>query len=142
VRSRGAWIAAAAVALAGLAWAALAPLPAGPRELVYTIPPGTAARQARGERVSTLPSTVRLTLGVQDVLIIKNEDATEQRIGPALLAPGQSYRLPFRAPVEVPLMCSAHADGKFTIVVDAAPRPGVGRLQWRLRRLAAAVGLD
>jgi hypothetical protein len=141
---RRAWRAGAllTMALAGIAWAALAPLPAGPRELVYVIPAGTAARQARGERVSALPSMVRLTLGVQDVLIIKNEDGAEQRIGPALLGPGQTYRLPFRAPAEIPLMCSAHADGQLTIVVEAAPGPGPGRLRWRLRRLAAAIGLE
>lgn len=133
------WLLAAAAAL-GLAagWAAVAPLPQGPRELLYVIPKGTAARQAAGDARTVLPSRIHLTIGVQDVLIIRNEDDAEQKIGPALLAPGQTYRLPFRSPAEIPLVCSAHPDGQLTIAVQAAPATGGSRLRWRLSRLAEA----
>jgi hypothetical protein len=122
---------AAFVAIGG--WAALAPLPAGPRELVYVIPQGTAARTAAGRDPDVLPGRIRLTLGVQDVLVLRNEDVVEQRFGPALLAAGQSYRLPFRAPVEIPLACSVHREGQITIVVEEPPSPGPARLLWRVR---------
>ena len=131
---------AAALGLAAAGWAAVAPLPEGPRELLYVIPKGTAARQAAGDARTVLPSRIHLTIGVQDVLIIRNEDDAEQKIGPALLGSGQTYRLPFRAPAEIPLVCSAHPDGQFTIVVQAAPPAGGSRLRWRLGRLAEAAG--
>ena len=128
-------LAATVAALAAIGgWAALAPLPAGPRELVYVIPEGTAARSAAGRDPDVLPGRIRLTLGVQDVLVLRNEDVVEQRFGPALLAAGQSYRLPFRTPVEIPLACSVHRDGQITIVVEEAPARGPARLLWRVRR--------
>lgn len=116
------------------AWAALAPMPAVPRELVYVIPRGTAARTAAGQDPNVLPARIRLTLGIQDVLVLRNEDVVEQRFGPALLAAGQSYRLPFRTPAEIPLACSAHRDGQITIVVEGLPSRGLARLLWRARR--------
>jgi hypothetical protein len=128
-------LAGAVVGLGAVAgWAALAPLPAGPRELVYVIPPGTAAHAAAGHDPQVLPGRIRLTLGVQDVLVLRNDDVVEQRLGPALLAAGQSYRLPFKAPAEIPLACSVHRDGQITIIVEEAPGPGPARLAWRIRR--------
>jgi hypothetical protein len=127
-------LAATTAAVVGIGgWAALAPLPVGPRELVYVIPKGTAASAAAGRDPDVLPRRIRLTLGVQDVLVLRNEDVVEQRFGPALLAAGQSYRLPFRAPVEIPLSCSVHRDGQITIVVEESPGPGPARLLWRVR---------
>ena len=126
------------LAVAGVAaalWAALAPLPSGPRELVYVIPRGTASRQGTGADPRVLPSRIRLTLGVQDVLVLKNEDDVRQSFGPASLEAGQTYRLPFRAPAELSLSCSAHKDGQITIAVEPAPEPGLARLRWRLSRL-------
>lgn len=129
------WVLAATVStLVAIGWAALAPLPGGPRELVYVIPNGTEAATAAGRDPGVLPGRIRLTLGVQDVLVLRNEDVVEQRFGPARLAAGQSYRLPFSAPVEIPLSCSVHRDGQITIVVEEAPAPGPARLRWRVRR--------
>jgi hypothetical protein len=130
------WVVALAIAAVAAiaAWAALAPLPAVSRELVYVIPRGTAARAAAGLDPAVLPARIRLTLGIEDVLVLRNEDVVEQRFGPAMLAAGQSYRLPFHAPAEIPLSCSAHRDGQITIVVEGAPSRGPARLLWRVRR--------
>lgn len=124
------------------AWAALAPLPAAPRELVYVIPRGTAARTAAGHDPDVLPARIRLTLGLQDVLMLRNEDVVEQRFGPAMLAAGQSYRLPFRTPAEIPLACSAHRDGRITIIVEGPPSRGPARVLWRVRRWLDARGQE
>jgi hypothetical protein len=134
VTARG-WTLIALVAALGVAggWTALARLPTGPRELIYVIPQGTAARAAAGRHPDVLPGRIRLTLGVQDVLVLQNEDVVEQRFGPALLAAGQSYRLPFQAAVEIPLSCSVHRDGQITIVVEEPPAPGAARFLWRVR---------
>jgi hypothetical protein len=131
------WLPGAAAALGpvGAGWAAFAPLPQGPRELLYVIPKGMAGRQAVGEALAVLPSRIRLTIGVQDVLVLRNDDVVAQSVGPARLEAGQTYRLPMRAPIEFALACSAHKEGKITIVARAAPAPGWGRLRWRLEGL-------
>jgi hypothetical protein len=121
--------------VAGLAWAALAPIPAGPREAVYVIPRGTAARLAAGEKVQAFPSRMRLTLGVRDLLVIRNEDDQPQNFGPVWLAPGQTYRVPFTAAATFDFACSAHEDGELTIVVEREPVAGWSRLRWRVAGL-------
>jgi hypothetical protein len=127
---------AAAVGLAAAAvWAAFAPIPPGSREAVYVIPKGTAARIAAGAAVQAFPSRMRLTIGVRDLLVIRNEDDQPQSFGPVLLAPGQTYRVPFSAPATFDFACSAHEDGQLTIVVEREPVPGWRRLRWRVASL-------
>jgi hypothetical protein len=118
------------LAIAG--WAAFAPLPALPRERVYVIPKGTAARQAAGERVTPIPSRIRLLLGVQDVLVLRNEDEVPQAFGPIQLRPGQTYRVPFQVPATFDFACSVHEDGEVAIIVEGVPAPGWARLRWRV----------
>jgi hypothetical protein len=99
------------------------------------IPKGTAARLEAGERVQVLPSRMRFTVGVRDVLVLRNEDDRPQSFGPVLLAPGQTYRVPFRAAATFDFACSAHEDGQLTIVVERNPAPGWSRLRWRMAGL-------
>ena len=113
------------VILAAAGWAAFAPLPSMPRERVYVIPKGTAARQVRGEHVTPLPSRIRLLLGVQDVLVLRNEDDAPQSFGPIELRAGQTYRVPFQVPATFDFACSVHEDGQVAIVVR---RRSAGRL--------------
>jgi hypothetical protein len=129
-------VVAGVVALAAAGWAAVAPLPPMPRERVYVIPPGTGARQAAGQTVSPIPSRIRLLLGVQDVLVLRNEDDVPQAFGPIQLRPRQTYRVPFQVAATFDFACSAHADGQVAIVVERVPAPGWARLRWRLTRLA------
>ncbi len=120
------------VALATAGWGALAPLPAMPRERVYVIPKGTGARQAAGQPVSPIPSHIHLWIGIQDVLVLRNEDDVPQAFGPIQLRPGQTYRVPFQVPATFDFACSVHEDGQVAIVVERAPAPGWARLRWRL----------
>jgi hypothetical protein len=137
-RARRWWLAATAglAVLATASWAALAPLSPMPRERVYVIPKGTGARQAAGQTVSPIPSRIRLLLGVQDVLVLRNEDDVPQGFGPIQLRPQQTYRVPFQVAATFDFACSAHADGQVAIVVEHAPAPGWARLRWRLTRIA------
>jgi hypothetical protein len=48
-----------------------------------------------GDKVEILPPTITLTLGLNDVLLLRNADDVPQTFGPALIMPGQSFRLPF-----------------------------------------------
>ena len=122
-----------AIALAGAAavgWAALAPLPALPKERVIVIPKG-----ATGQGPQPFPSTIHLTLGLQDVLVLRNEDDRAQLVGGIEIAAGQSLSIPFYRVQDFQLACSAHPSGRLTISVAAAPGPGLGRAWWRLARL-------
>jgi hypothetical protein len=126
-----------AVALAGIlvgTWAALAPLPALPKERVIIIPRGSSPGGPQ-----PFPSDIQLTLGLQDVLVLRNEDDRPQVVGGIELAAGQSLSIPFERVQEFQLACSAHPSGQLRISVSARPDPGLGRLWWRLRQLRGHV---
>jgi hypothetical protein len=91
------WLALPLIAamLGVLAWAAFTPVRFPSREEVFEIPKGTWARRMSGDKVEILPSQIRLTLGVRDVLLLRNLDDVPQVFGPTIMMPGQSFRLPF-----------------------------------------------
>ena len=117
--------------LAVVAWAALAPVRFDSREEVFEIPPGTWARRMAGDDVGILPSKIRLTLGVRDVLVLRNLDDVPQQFGPTIMMPGQSFRLPFEVASTYSFVCTAHASGEMLIVVEPEPVTAWGRLRWR-----------
>jgi hypothetical protein len=127
-----AWPLAAALALA-LGWAGFAPVHAQTREKLFEIPRGTYARRMAGDRVEILPARIRLTLGVQDVLLLHNLDDVPQVFGPTIMMPGQSFRLPFELASEYQFACTAHASGQMTIVVDPEPRWPWQKIDFRVR---------
>ena len=137
-RARVALIVVVGALLAALAWAAFAPLPSpSNREHVFVIPAGTWQRRMDGEAVEILPSRIVLTLGVRDVLTLVNRDAVPQTFGPALLMPGQTFRLPFEQASEYSFACSAHASGEMTVVVEPFPASPWARLRWRAGQFLA-----
>ena len=107
--------------LAAGGWAALAPLTTDSRDALFEIPPGTWARRMAGDKVEILPDTIRLTLGLNDVLLLKNLDDVPQVFGPALIMPGQSFRLPFELSSTYTLTCTAPARGLKILVWDPHP---------------------
>jgi hypothetical protein len=137
---RGSLILAIASSLV-IAWAAFAPVPiSADREQPFIIPEGTWARRMSGDLVDILPQQIRLTLGINDVLFLKNQDTVPQTFGPALLMPGQSFRLPFELASEYQFACTAHSSGQMTIIVDPFPASPWGRLRWRALQLAEVFG--
>jgi hypothetical protein len=118
------------LALAAAGWAALAPLPALPKERVIVIPKGAAALGPQ-----PFPSDIRLTLGLQDVLVLRNEDDRPQLLGGIEVGAGQSLSIPFFRVQDFQLACSAHPSGQLRISVSAKPAAGLERLWWRLGRL-------
>ena len=124
-----------ALLAASLAWAAFAPLQAGSPEQLFEIPKGTWERRMKGDKSSILPERITLTLGVRDVLLLRNSDTVPQVFGPVLIMPGQDFRLPFAQAGEHPFDCTAHASGRMTVVVEEAPAAGLARLKWRLHSL-------
>lgn len=136
MRVRSLVLAAIAIGASALvAWAGFAPIAAGAREELFEIPKGTWARRMAGENVGILPDRIRLTLGLRDTLLLKNSDDVPQIFGPALLMPGQSFRLPFDQASEYQFACTAHASGQMTIIVDPYPMSPWARIAWRTRKL-------
>lgn len=116
-----------------LAWAALAPIAAPSRDELFEIPKGTWARRMAGDKVEILPDVVHLTLGVNDVLLLRNLDDVPQIFGPVLIMPGQNFRLPFEAASDYQFACTAHASGQMSVIVAKMPAQGWQRLLWRAR---------
>jgi len=129
-----AWLLAAA-ALAALTWASLAPIHVASRDKAFEIPQGTYARRMAGNKVDILPSQIRLTLGVQDVLLLRNLDDVPQVFGPTIMMPGQSFRLPFEKAAEYQFDCTAHTSGQMTVIVDPEPKWPWQKIRWRARQL-------
>lgn len=131
---RRGWIAAALLPpLAVVAWAGFAPIEVASRESLFEIPRGTYARRMTGDKVDILPSRITLTLGVNDVLLLRNLDDVPQQFGPTIMMPGQSFRLPFEVASENQFDCSAHSSGTMTVIVEPAPDWPWQKIRWRLR---------
>lgn len=123
----------AGTVLVALGWAGFAPIEVASHEQVFEIPKGTYARRRAGDLVEILPSTIRLTLGLNDVLLIRNRDDVPQTFGPTIMMPGQSFRLPFERAASYQFICTAHASGQLTIDVEPEPRTPWARIRWRVR---------
>jgi hypothetical protein len=135
---RGALLAGGVAALAVLAWAGFAPIATragADREHVFEIPRGTWARRRAGEDLGILPDEIRLTLGIRDILVLRNHDEVPQIFGPTLMMPGQSFRLPFEQAAEYQFACTAHASGQMRVIVDPFPATPWARIMWRVRSL-------
>jgi hypothetical protein len=125
----------AACATGAVAWGALTPIRSASRDELFEIPKGTWARRMAGDGVEILPDTIRLTLGVRDVLVLRNLDEVPQIFGPTLMMPGQSFRLPFALASSYAFDCTAHASGQMTILVEPFPATPWARLSWRVREI-------
>lgn len=139
VHRHGAWLFLILVT-AGAAWAAWSPISSDSREEMFVIPKGTWARRSGGEKFEVLPSEITLTLGVRDVLVMKNDDDVPQMFGPVLIMPGQSFKLPFGVASQYQFACTAHVNGSLTVVVEPTPGAGWQRLRWRAIQFARSIG--
>lgn len=118
-----------------LAWVGFTPIHSASRDQIFEIPKGTWTRRMAGNKVEILPDHIRLTLGIRDILVLKNRDDVPQIFGPTLMMPGQSFRLPFEQAAEYQFACTAHASGQMTIVVEPHPQTPWARIRWRVREL-------
>jgi hypothetical protein len=136
VSGRRAWILSAPLIVAvvgALGWAGFAPLHVESRDELFEIPKGTYARRMAGDKVEILPSKITLTLGLNDVLLLRNLDDVPQQFGPTIMMPGQSFRLPFEQASSYDFACSAHASGQMTVEVEPAPEGPWRKIRWRWR---------
>jgi hypothetical protein len=119
--------------LAALGWAGFAPVSVPSRDELFEIPKGTYARRMAGDKVEILPSQIRLTLGLNDVLLLRNLDDVPQVFGPTIMMPGQSFRLPFEKAASYDFACTAHASGQMTVLVEPEPVMPWEKVRWRVR---------
>lgn len=110
-----------------LLWGMLAPLRGASHELLLEV---------RGPQS---PAAVRLTLGVQDVLLLRNASGKLLVFGPVQLAPGGEFRLPVEAAGEQVIPCPVLPGGVLRVRVVPMPDPGMERLRWRLANFGHAV---
>jgi hypothetical protein len=87
------------------------------RRLVIVIPPGTAAQIEAGQSEDAPPHRIELTLGVQDVLIIYNEDSEWHQVGPYRIAPGHTLIQRFSRPGTIRASCTMYPSREVEIVV-------------------------
>jgi hypothetical protein len=127
-----------AVLLAALLWAAVAPLHYPTRERLLEFPRGAAVLRGPAGPV-LVPAEVRLTLGVRDVLLLRNRDVAPHVFGQVLVLPGHEVRLPFEQAGEFPFACDLAPASKVMVRVVPQPDPGWARLRWRLAALIDAV---
>lgn len=118
-------------ALLLLGWAALAPIHSASRDQIFEIPKGTWARRMSGDKVEILPNHIHLTVGIRDILVLRNHDTVPQIFGPTLMMPGQSFQLPFDQPAVYTFSCTAHASGEMIISVDPYPATPWAKVDWR-----------
>jgi hypothetical protein len=121
------------------AGAAFVPVAVDNREQLFEIPKGTWASRHAGANREILPERMKLSLGVRDVLVLRNLDDVPQIFGPTLIMPGQSFRLPFSSAGEFQFACTAHASGQMTVVVDEGTSAPWPRLRYRLAKLSTFV---
>ena len=88
-----------------------------PRELLYSVPPGTVDRLGRGENVQIFPDVITLALDDKNTLVIRNDDTQVITVGPFRIQPGQSFRQQYYNAGSFDLLCSAHGGTKLQIVV-------------------------
>ncbi|MEM8514434.1 hypothetical protein RCH14_003779 [Massilia sp. MP_M2] len=119
---------AAALGLSVL-WSILAPIKGGSHQLLLAFPPGVTVSGM------AVPDEIRLTRGVQDVLLLRNSDRVPIVFGPLKLAPGRDVRLPFGEEGVFEYVCPPVLGKVVRVRVVAAPGPGWGRLVWRLGSL-------
>ena len=110
-----------------LLWGMLAPLRGASHELLLEV---------HGPET---PATVRLTLGVQDVLLLRNATARPLVFGPVQLAPGAEFRLPVEEAGEQDIPCPVLPGGVLRMRVVPMPDPGMERLRWRLGNFGHAI---
>jgi hypothetical protein len=62
-----------------------------PQEIVLTIPAGTSAQIARGEQPPTIPENMTFVVG--DLLVVKNHDTVDHKLGPLWIPANSSAQL-------------------------------------------------
>lgn len=86
-----------------------------PREVVLTIPAGTAEKVARGEQPPSIPRDMVFVVG--DTLVVKNEDGVDHKLGQLWIPVGSTARLALNEKQNMAFECSFQAGNYFGLDV-------------------------
>ena len=75
-----------------------------PREIVLTIPSGTAEQIARGEQPPSIPENMTFVVG--DRLVVTNEDVVDHKLGPLWIPANSSAQLSLNQEENLAYECS------------------------------------
>lgn len=86
-----------------------------PREIVLTIPAGTADQIARGEQPPSIPENMTFVVG--DRLVVRNEDAIDHKLGPLWIPANSSAQLALDQEENLAYECSFQPGNYFGLDV-------------------------
>ena len=86
-----------------------------PREVLLTIPAGTAEQVARGEQPPSIPTDMVFVIG--DTLVMKNEDSVDHKLGSLWIPAHATARLPLNEAQNVTFECSFQPGNYFGLDV-------------------------
>ena len=86
-----------------------------PRDIVLTIPVGTADQIARGEQPPTIPENMTFVVG--DRLVVNNEDAVDHKLGPLWIPANSSAQLSLDQEQNLAYECSFQPGNYFGLDV-------------------------
>lgn len=86
-----------------------------PRDIVLTIPVGTAEQVARGEQPPSIPENMTFVVG--DRLVVNNEDAVDHKLGPLWIPANSSAQLSLDQEENLAFECSFQPGNYFGLDV-------------------------
>jgi hypothetical protein len=86
-----------------------------PRDVVLTIPAGTADQIARGEQPPSIPENMTFVVG--DRLVVNNEDAVDHKLGPLWIPASSSAQLSLDQEENLAFECSFQPGNYFGLDV-------------------------
>ena len=86
-----------------------------PREIVLTIPAGTADQVARGEQPPSIPENMTFVVG--DRFVVKNEDSVDHKLGPLWIPANSSAQLSLDQEESLAYECSFQPGNYFGLDV-------------------------
>ena len=87
-----------------------------PKQITLLIPKGTAAEVARGEQPPTIPPNMQFVVG--DILLVKNQDVVEHKLGPLFIPPNSSARFSLDQEEQLSYECSFQPGKVFGLDVN------------------------
>jgi hypothetical protein len=91
------------------------------RKISFVIPAGTSRQLESGNLNVAFPDEVILTLGLQDTIIIENQDDVIHSFGPFVIGPQSILTKRFDVPITYEGACTFHQEQQMRLVVNPAP---------------------
>lgn len=104
------------VLIAEIPFAFLRETARAPKQITLRIPKGTAAEVARGEQPPTIPQNMLFVVG--DILIVRNEDVVDHKLGPLFIPPNSSAQLSLDQEEQLSYECSFQPGKVFGLNVN------------------------